>query len=239
MRKKSGVSNYRAITPLFGRRRHGDDESDWLILEADLAKPRPSPVRRRRLFASAVKWLGILCLGASLWFGGKWAHRAIFFQNEEFVLRDLDVRTDGSLSVALLTEVANVAPGMSLMKLDLDGIQDRIAKLPVVEEVVVSREMPDKLNIMVRERIPVAWLSCPPLGIRRGDMERGFLIDADGCLFRCLDATEAVLALPLVEVFKMEEPEEGTVLTTRPFEAALSLLSGEHGVLGLESLDPV
>jgi cell division septal protein FtsQ len=240
MRKKTGGRNHRKfqLLSLVRPRRKGDDETDWFMLEADLsgsAAPRKGGWRPSS--AWIVRLLGIACLCVSIPLGGKWIHRAIFYENEEFVLRTLNVQTDGMLSVAKLTEVANVSVGLSLLELDLEKIQARIEKVPVVSEVVVSREMPDKLNVMVRERVPVAWLSCPPRGIRPGNRDRGFLVDQEGVLFRSLDLTDRMEHLPVIETYSMGEPVEGEVLALDGAKGALEVLGLAERLHGHEGLE--
>jgi len=238
MRKKPGRSNHRKIrlSNLWRRGVTREDETDWFLFEADMAAAPVAPRRRRARRSWVVRGLALACLGVSVPLAIDWMNDAVFYENEEFVLQRLDVRTDGSLSEAQLTKVANVSVGMSLMELDLAGIRGRLEKIPNVEEAVISREMPDKLNVRVEERIPVAWVSCPPLGIRPGDMERGYLLDADGYLFRCLDLTDGILSLPVIEAFKIDDPEEGERLETDGVEEALELVQSNGRVFEKEAL---
>lgn len=208
----------------FRRRKPTADETDWILLDAHVSPTRKRAVRRKRA-NWMVRGLAIVCLCATAPLGAKFAYESIFFENEEFVLNRLNVQTDGVLRQHHVLEVSNVAVGMRLMDLDLRGIRERIEKLPVVDEVVVSREMPDKLNILVRERTPVAWVSCPPLGVRPGNTERGFLVDEDGILFRCLDLTDSVSSLPVIETFTMADPVEGEKLKTKGLGPALRLIA--------------
>lgn len=183
-----------------------------------------SPRRRIRRHLLLARIAALACLSVSVPVAAKWGYGKVFFENEEFVLKALRIRTDGALSVARLAEIANVAPGMNLMDLDLSKIQGLISTLPQVEKATVTRELPDRLHVTVRERIPVAWLSSPPLGIRPWDMERGFLLDEEGYLFRCLDLNEGMKALPVVECFKMGEPVEGSRIDMPGVKAGLKLI---------------
>lgn len=226
MRKKKGRTNCRKFKfkDLFFSRRRADDDGGWIILDDDsgpVKVPVRSRIRRRFLL---VKGLAILCLSVSLPVSAKWGYKRFFFENEEFVLRRLNIQTDGVLSEARLAEIANVAAGMNLMELDLTAIQGQIEKLPQVEKVSVTREMPDRLNLIVRERMPVAWLSSPALGIRPWDMERGYLLDAGGNLFRCLDLNDGMKSLPVVESFKIADPVEGSKIESGGVLAALKLI---------------
>jgi len=224
MRKKQSRTNSRKPFAVFSKRHRQGGESDWFLLEADMGGVKVSPRRKKARRGLIAKLLALACLCVSIPIAAKWGYHEVFFENEEFILKRLTIRTDGSLSETGLAEVANVSAGMNLMELDLDVIRERIEKLPHVEEASVFREMPDRLNIVVRERIPIAWLSCPPQGIRPGDMERGFLLDDKGYLFRCLDLSDALMELPVIEAFKMIEPVEGARLETEGMDSAIELI---------------
>lgn len=234
MRKKRGSSNLRKSQWFSGKRKshRGVDETEWIILEASTERtPKPpAKAKRSRTKLWVVRGLALACLSVSIPYGVTKAHDAIFFENEEFVLRQLNFVSDGVLTERNLSEISNVSAGMKLLELDLDRIRERIEKIPVVADVVVSREMPDKLNIAVEERIPVAWISCPPLGVRPGDMERGFLIDEHGYIFRCLDLTAEIETLPIIENFAMEDPVEGSQLKDSGVLGAIRLIE-ESSVL--------
>ncbi len=226
MRKKTGRTTNRKKQlgiSLF-RKRTEDDSADWFVIEADLAPPKVPARTKSRRKTLLVGAMAMASLAVSLPLAAKWTYEQIFFKNDEFTLRSLIVKTDGLLSEARLAEIANVSAGMNLMKLDLNAIRTQIETLPQVEKASVSREMPDRLNLIVRERMPVAWLCSPPLGIRPWDMERGFLMDEEGYLFRCLDLNDGMRSLPVVELFKMAEPVEGSKIESQAARAGLKLI---------------
>ena len=232
MRKKQGRSNQRKSKfPLFIRSRRALDETDWILLEADLSEASARVRKPRKLTAWGIRLLGFACLCVTLPMGIKWTHDAIFYKNDEFILSQLGIESDGALNGDLLAEVANVSEGMSLMDLDLELIRNRIEKLPNVKQATVTRVMPDALQLVVCERDPVAWLSCPPLGIRPGDMERGYLLDEDGVVFRCLDLDEEVRELPVIETFQSDEPVEGLSIEADGIASALDLIVRSGGKL--------
>lgn len=226
MRKKVGRSNHRKFRfkGLFSSSRRVDDDGGWILLDEDTA-PLRTPVRSRAKRRSLLtRTLAILCLSISLPIAGKWGYDNIFYQNEEFVLRRLNIQTDGVLSEARLAEIANVAAGMNLMELDLEAVRSQVEKLPQVEKASVTRELPDRINLIVRERMPVAWLSSPPLGIRPWDMERGYLLDSEGVLFRCLDLNDGMKSLPVIESFRITEPVEGGRIESEGVRSGLKLI---------------
>lgn len=244
MRNKTGRCNHKKfrLASIFSGAKRGEDETEWFLLEADVSGG--DGIVSRNLRGRQLKWrswsiriLAVACLCVSVPLLARWAHDEVFYSNDEFVLKSLEFRTNGMLSAENLARVANVSTGANLMEVDLRAIRDRIEKLAVVEEAIVTRELPDKLRVDVKERTPVAWISCPPRGIRPGDKNRGFLIDGEGVIFRCLDVNEMVEALPIIEAFRMDEPEEGGVISAEGAESALQLIASASDLSGFEGMN--
>jgi len=189
---------------------------------------------RSRLLVKVLFVLGIL---SALPFAGKWGYDRIFFESRDFKLIRLVIVTDGDLSESKIAETGGVVSGMDLMELDLDLVRGKIEDLPVVAKAEVSRELPDKLEIRVKERVPVAWLSCPPQGIRPMNIERGYLIDDKGNVFRCLELHNGMKRLPVIEALKIARPAEGTILQSEAIRRAIELINLSEetfGGMGLE-----
>lgn len=87
------------------------------------------------------------------------------------------VRVEGTsyLSPDEVERVADVPDGTPLARVDLDAVEHRVADLPAVAEVDVSRDWPSGVRIEVRERVAVAVVR------QDGDYQA---LDAEGVLFR-------------------------------------------------------
>jgi cell division protein FtsQ len=80
----------------------------------------------------------------------------------------------GSLTSAEVVDVAGIAEGTPLLRVDVDAAEARVARLPQVASVEVTRGWPRSVVITVVERVPVA--------VVEDDGTRS-LVDADGVLF--------------------------------------------------------
>lgn len=94
-------------------------------------------------------------------------------------------RPPGSTGKALLTErqvlkTAQVPTGQPLARVDLQAIADRVATMPEVAEVTVSRILPHTVTVQVTERAPVYAVKTAG-----GDHQ---LVDADGIAYHRVDA---------------------------------------------------
>lgn len=126
-------------------------------------------------------WLAAgLCLliaGWGLWILAGSLGRVLFSQNPQFNVTTIAARTDGVLPEALLVEWAGVPAEANLFQLSLPVVRDRLEKNPIIRKAVVRRRLPDTLEIVVNERVPIA---------RMGQVEghMNWLVDVDGVLIR-------------------------------------------------------
>ncbi|HUQ55342.1 cell division protein FtsQ/DivIB [Lentzea sp.] len=104
----------------------------------------------------------------------------------------VDVRGSVALPEDEIRATAAIASGSPLVRLDLQGIHDRVAALPRVAAVEVERQLPNTVRLLVTERVPVGSVKLPD----------GFhLVDATGKDYAILPTPapgvpELVLAAP-------------------------------------------
>jgi cell division protein FtsQ len=100
------------------------------------------------------------------------------------------VRVDGldTLPVDQVREAAGIAAGTPLLRVDLAGAAARVARLPQVASVEVTRDWPGSVVVTVVERLPIAVV---------GEAGRRSLVDAEGVLFDTVtgDAPDGVVPL--------------------------------------------
>jgi cell division protein FtsQ len=92
------------------------------------------------------------------------------------VLAVRSVHVDGlvTLPADQVQEAAGIGSGTPLPRVDVGSAASRVARLPQVASVEVSRDWPDSVVITVVERVPVAVV---------GEAGQRSLVDADGVLF--------------------------------------------------------
>jgi cell division protein FtsQ len=100
------------------------------------------------------------------------------------------VQVDGvrTLPPELVRETAGIEPGTPLLRVDVDAARARIARLPQVESVVVTRGWPHTVVVTVRERVALAVV---------GEPGRRTLVDADGVLFDTVSGAPPSGVVPL------------------------------------------
>ncbi|MCB1232159.1 MAG: FtsQ-type POTRA domain-containing protein [Verrucomicrobiae bacterium] len=167
----------------------------------------------------------------------RWAYRQAFYENSEFRLNRFVVQTDGVLSEADVADAARVELGMNLMTIDLKSVRERLAELPMVTSVEVNRELPDRLEVKIEERVPLAWLSCPPHGVRPRNTARGFLIDEQGEVFRCQKLLKRFLDLPVIETYHLPKPSEGAQMNSDEVKEAIRLVKESNQMFANDGLE--
>jgi len=88
----------------------------------------------------------------------------------------------------------------------------------------------------VKERVPVAWIACPSLGLEEKNPEKGLLLDQEGVPFRCAAPTILVYARELPVIYSGELPTnsviEGKKVEHEGVSEALNLITGLSETLG-------
>jgi cell division protein FtsQ len=133
-------------------------------------------VSRRALLQGAAALVAVAVLGWLLLAGPVLTVRA--------------VQVDGlaTLPADVVREAAGIGAGTPLLRVDVDGAEARVARLPQVASAEVTRDWPASVVITVVERVPVAVV---------GEPGRRSLVDADGVLFDTVTGSPPDGVVPL------------------------------------------
>jgi cell division protein FtsQ len=145
---------------------------------------RPSRLspRRRRALRVAV---GLLVLVTAAWIG--WASPVL-------AVRSVQVDGVSTLPAAQVRDAAGIADGTPLLRVDVEAARARVARLPQVASVTVTRGWPDRVVITVVQRVPIAVVE---------DQGRRTLVDAAGVLF------DTISGDPPAGVVRLDVPRPG------------------------------
>ena len=139
--------------------------------------------------------------------------------------RDLTVRAvyasgNRIVSTAELVRLANIARGGRLSDVDLGAARKRVLKNAFVRTASVHRNLPDRIEIRVEEREPVAALA----------NERLMYVDADGMVLPPV-RSEYLFDLPVITgAPALETCAAGKVVTHPAIKEALRLILAAHGL---------
>ncbi|SRR5260221_583818 len=187
-------------------------------------KLRSSQRRQRRLRQASLFFGGTLSIVLGVlasWQGGEWLIRRFLTESPAFAIHQLDVRTDGILSVEQLRRWAGVRLENNLLALDLARVKRDLELMPAIESADVERILPHTLRIRVTEREPIAQFQLPQLRPDTGYLGGVYLLDARGCVMAPLEPQQ--MSVPVVQTNERLPMLVGIALTDlrpgRPSEA--------------------
>ncbi len=178
------------IREKFGRnrnRRARPSRGTVLMVTARLAEQRAERLHRISAIAlltaalTLAGWLGLR--------GARMLGRVFFTDNPSFEIATFDIKSDGSrMPPRDVTNLLGIPAHANLFDVDLAELQERLKKSAWVRDAQVARCLPDRLEVRIRERIPIARVQMPGGRIALG-------VDAQGCVL----GSVASLQLPLIE----------------------------------------
>ncbi|MBA3387126.1 MAG: FtsQ-type POTRA domain-containing protein [Verrucomicrobiota bacterium] len=178
---------------------------------------------KRILVVTSKVILSVLAL-ASVVYGVRFGAKRLFFENPDYRLSRIEVRTDGTLQREQVLQAAELREGENIFSVNLARVHDQLQQLAQVDEVQVVRNMPGQINIQIVERKPVAWISSDKDVLDPFASEAAFLVDARGVLMKEKKLLPEYLGLPVIAGCGNEPLEPGKVVESFEVEAALELL---------------
>ena len=170
--------------------------------------------RARTRWISAVVVLVVAVAGCA-WVGvmsADWIQLQLFASNPLFSMRNLDIRTDGTLKPQELREQYNLQPGVNLFAINLEKIHADLLTWPVVRSVEIRRQLPDTLVLRVGERLAMALLVTDKMSLP---------LDRDG---HVLVPRAATTRLPVITGGQTPGLRPGLQITDAKIRDALNVL---------------
>jgi len=184
-----------------GSRRSAERRSSAPVRPLARRRPRRPRRRSRRPLQLAA---AVLALGAVGW---------VLLGSPVLGVRSVQVDGVASLPAEQVREAAGIERGTPLLRVDVDATEARVAALPQVASVEVTRGWPDSVVITLVERVPVAVV---------GEPGNRSLIDADGVLFDIVSGSPPPGVVPL----EVADPGPGDPATLAGVAALGAMPSG-------------
>ena len=192
--------------------------------DLDVKIARRKAVRQRvrvATLATSVS-LGTLFALYLLWRAGDWAMVRFIYENKAFAVQEIDLQTDGVITLEQLRRWAGVRRDQNLFALDLARVKRDLELVPAIESVAVERVLPHTLKIRVTEREPIAQI-------------QNYLLDAEGFAMLPLEMTQRSTAsqpgehCPIITGISPGELRAGRQLESPQLRSALKfLVAFEH-----------
>ena len=110
------------------------------------------------------------------------------FASDRLRVGRLEVRGSHFLSEGEVRELIGPAVGESILALDIEALKARLRASPWVADATVTRALPDTVRVEIHERVPLAL----------AELDRLYLMDADGALIDIYGPRTAAFDLPIV-----------------------------------------
>jgi cell division protein FtsQ len=178
--------------------------------------------RRALVVASKIILTCAVCVG--FYVVGREGMRRLFFENPDYLLREIVVQTDGTLQRDQILKAADLREGENIFSVNLGRVRDRLQQLPQVDDVQVVRKMPSEVDIHVVERKPVAWITSEKQIADPFASDAAFLVDARGVVMKQKKLLPEYLGLPLIVGCAGEPLVAGKTVESFDAKAALELL---------------
>ena len=215
-------------------------------------KLRSSQVRAARTRMTAISLGAVFATVFGLYLlyrAGEWTLNRLVYENKAFAIEEIDVQTDGVISVDQLRRWAGVKPEENLLALDLVRVKRDLELIPLVQSVSVERILPHTLRIRIAEREPIAQVNTPRPRPNGGIELAVCHLAADGYVMLPLDPRQRAAALnqpvdllPVVGGINASELQPGRRIIAPPVQAALQLImafeqSAMGGLVDLRRVD--
>lgn len=170
--------------------------------------------------------MGVCCLvGTGLLALGRVTWREAFDKNPKFALKEVVVHTKGDLTPQKIVRAAGLTDGQNVLSVDLQGVKERISRLPEVRSASLTRGFDGKLTIEVEQREPVAWIECDRQKLVPMKEGTGCLVDRRGVALPCEVLRDTYRGLPAIHVETLDKVVPGQAVDSAEMRAALKLLA--------------
>lgn len=193
-------------------------------LDVRMHSRKEAQLKTIEFFKLLLRISGVTAVIVATFFSSRWIYKKAFYENNEFALTELSILTDGELTVQRILKEGNIEEGVNILRIDIEELRERLGQLPQVKDVEVRRVLPNQLKVRIEERAPVAWISCPAMGIRPRTSDRGFMLDAEGFVVPCEALLRKYLNLPVIRAASLPRVKLGAVIESEQVLAALDLI---------------
>ena len=219
------------------------------VLDVKLRSDRVRATRTRLAALSVGILFGTVFGLYLLWRTGEWALDKFVYENSEFAIQHVEVKTDGMIAPEQLRRWSQVKLGDNLIALDLTTVKRNLELVSTIGSVSVERVLPRTLKISVTERDPVAQVNIPRADASGGIAVAVFQLDADGYVMQPLDPRLCVVPLaqvggqlPVIAGLNVYQLQPGYRVESPQVQAALELIGAfDHspmaGLVDLRRID--
>ena len=129
IQKRLRKQNRRASTSKQRKRQH--------LLDVKIRAKNVAARRTQSVLLSVCGFILIAAVLGGIAFGAKRILNALFFANADYTVKTIEVTSDGNLTREAILRATDVAEGRNIFSISLPKVQEELASLPQVEEIVL------------------------------------------------------------------------------------------------------
>jgi len=216
---------FRSAKSARARRRNPRKRRRQHLLEVTATAETERRRRNQKIFLYVAEAALLVGLVAFTWFGIRTLFNKLIIDNDQYLVRIIEVNTDGIMSREEALERTGVQEGLNIFSLNLDSAQRALASIPEVKSARVERNLPETVSISIEARRPVAWVAPRDTGVDPSTMESACLVDDEAVMMKPDDLGPGVTRLPVVYGVPTEQWRPGSPIDLPELRAALDLLA--------------
>ena len=193
------------------------------LLEVTVRADKARVMRNRRIAAMVFQGVLAVSLVVGLWLGGKELLRRFVWENPDYFLTEIRISTDGALQRDQILQAGNVRTGVNIFTVSTESIRAGIDKLPQVERAEIQKVLPNRVDINITERRPIAWVT-ESADENPTASDRAWLVDARGVMMKTKRMMEEYYSLPHISGVAVANCVPGQKINTVEFQAAIQLV---------------
>jgi cell division protein FtsQ len=193
------------------------------LLEVNVRAEKARSMRQRAILGWSVRLCFFALLLGGGWFGGQELLRRFVWENPDYVLTEVRVSSDGALQREQILHAAGIRTGVNIFTIDSKAARAGLDQLPQVERAELQRVLPNRVDITIIERRPIAWVT-EKAEENPTASETAWLIDARGVVMRSRRVLEEYYLLPHISGVAAGDYVEGQRIHTVEMQAALELV---------------
>jgi cell division protein FtsQ len=193
------------------------------LLEVTVRADKARAMRFRALTSFICKTiLWILFLGGA-YFGGRELLRRFVWENPDYFVTDIRVSPCDLLARDQILATASIREGMNVFEVDTKAARAALDALPQVERAEIQRILPNRVEITITERHPIAWIT-QDANENPTTSANAWLIDARGVVVKPRQIIAEYHHLPHISGVAVANFAPGQRVQTVEMESALKLI---------------
>jgi cell division septal protein FtsQ len=193
------------------------------LLEVTVRADKARAMRFRALASFICKTVMWVALLGGAYVGGKELLRRFVWENPDYYLSDIRISTGDLLQRDQILTATGIEEGMNIFKVDTKKARAALDALPQVERAEIQRILPNRVDISITERRPIAWVT-KSANENPTASSGAWLIDARSVVMKPRQIVEQYHHLPQVSGVPVANFAPGQKVNTVEMESALKLI---------------